>query len=127
MKSIIGGLTGAALLLGNSLNAAVVQVNNSDITGTVQWTANNTYVLNNFVYVEAGEVLRIEPGTVIKGKQGTGGNASALFVTQGGQIFAEGTPDNPIIFTSELDSTVGESANVGNANFGLLGSQLWGG
>jgi trimeric autotransporter adhesin len=127
MKWILGGLAGAALMLDGSAHAAVVQVNNADIVGTVQWHNTNTYVLNNFVYVEAGEVLRIEAGTVIKGTQGTGANASALFVTQGGQIFAEGTPDNPIIFTSELDGTVGEQANVGQANFGVLGSQLWGG
>jgi hypothetical protein len=127
LSSTISGLAAMAMWCGASLNAAVIQVNNADITGTVQWYRTNTYVLNNFVYVEANEVLRIESGTVIKGKQGVGANASALFVTRGGKIFAEGTPDNPIVFTSELDSTVGEQANAGQANFGLLGSQLWGG
>jgi hypothetical protein len=69
-------------------------------------TANNTYLLDGFVFVEDGATLIIEPGTVIKGKQqpSTGDNASALIVARGGKIFAEGTPEQPIIFTSELDN-----------------------
>ena len=126
-RTIIRALAGAAMILAVSLNAAVIQVHNSSITGTVQWYRTNTYVLNNFVYVEDGEILRIEAGTVIKGKIGTSTAASALFVTQGGKIFAEGTPDNPIVFTSELDGTVGETANAGESNLGVLASSLWGG
>ena len=69
----------------------------------VVWTADNTYVLTEFVFVEDGATLTIEPGTVIKGEPGEGADASALIVAQGGQIFAEGTPTNPIIFTSTSD------------------------
>jgi len=52
-------------------------------------------------------VLNIQPGTIIKAKADTGANSTALFVTRGGQINAAGTPDNPIIFTSIQDGTVG--------------------
>ena len=75
----------------------------SDITSDVYWTADHTYVLNGRIFVNDGGVLHIEAGTVIKGKPGTGVNASALIVARGGKIYAEGTADRPIIFTAEAD------------------------
>ncbi|MCD4663937.1 MAG: hypothetical protein K8R68_01625 [Bacteroidales bacterium] len=88
-------------------------------TGTVTWTRNNTYVLNGFVFVNDGDVLIIEAGTVIKGKPGQGENASALIVARGGQIMAEGTDDMPIIFTAESDDL--------NGNLAVTDRGLWGG
>jgi hypothetical protein len=81
----------------------VIQVTDADIVGEVLWTNDNTYVLNGFVFVEDGETLTIEAGTVVKGKPGQAENASALIVARGGKIYAEGTPTNPIIFTAEAD------------------------
>jgi hypothetical protein len=60
-------------------------------------------VLEDLVFVDKGQTLRIEPGTVVKGKTGTGADASALVVARGGDIFAEGTAKRPIIFTSMKD------------------------
>ena len=62
-------------------------------------TAGNTYLLKGFVYVEAGETLTIEPGTVIKGDR-TG--SGTLIVRQGGKLVANGTAENPIVFTSNF-------------------------
>lgn len=72
-------------------------------TGTATWTSNNVYLLDGFVFVNSGQTLTIQPGTVIKGKPGTGANASALIVAQGGTINACGTATQPIIFTFEAD------------------------
>ena len=36
-----------------------------DGTGTTTWTCNNTYLLDGFVFVNDGQALTIEPGTVI--------------------------------------------------------------
>ena len=69
----------------------------------VYWTADNTYVLDGLVYVEDGAVLNIEAGTVIKARAGSSENASALIISQGARIFAEGTADNPVIFTAYSD------------------------
>ena len=77
----------------------------TDGTGTTTWTADNIYVLNGFVYVNNGQTLTIEPGTVIKGEPGTGSGASALIVARGGKIIANGTSSNPIIFTALADDT----------------------
>lgn len=71
--------------------------------GTRTLTANKTWILENLVFVNAGQTLTIEPGTVIKGAVSAGENASALAVARGGRILAEGTADKPIIFTTEED------------------------
>ncbi len=81
----------------------VIEVSNADVVGDVVWTMENTYVLTEVVYVEDGETLTIEPGTVIKGKPGTGAETKALVVAPGGKIFANGTAVNPIIMTAEED------------------------
>lgn len=75
----------------------------SDHTGTTTWSSDTTYILEDFVFVEDGDVLTIEPGTVIKGAPGQGSDASALIVARGGKIMAEGTQNDPIIFTAEND------------------------
>ena len=104
-----------------SLWGATIQVKDASIDGDTVWTADNTYVLNGLVFVEEGESLTIEPGTVIKGKAGEGAEASALVVARGGKIFAEGTAEAPIIFTAEADDV----ADV--EDFGETDRGLWGG
>ena len=81
-----------------------------DGTGTTTWTCNNTYLLDGFIFVNSGQALTIEPGTVIKGMAGAGADAAALIVARGGQIFAEGTADCPITFTFEADPLDGSVA-----------------
>ena len=106
MRTLAQYLGLAALALSAGLaSAATVQVTDADITegGTVTWTANNEYVLNGLVYVDTLATLTIEPGTIIRGKAGSDADASALVVARGGRIIAEGTADEPIIFTSEND------------------------
>jgi len=78
-------------------------VDNGNGTGTTTWTKDKTYILDGFVFVNDGQTLTIEAGTVIKGKPGTGAAASALIVARGGRIIAEGTASEPIIFTAEED------------------------
>lgn len=76
-------------------------------TGTVTWTSEKEYLLNGFVFVNDGQTLTIEAGTVIRGKTGQGSLASALIVARGGTIIAEGERTNPIIFTVEGDDLKG--------------------
>jgi hypothetical protein len=90
-------------------------------TGTVTWTKENEYLLEGFVFVNDGQILTIEPGTVIRFKPGKGENASALIVARGGKIFAEGTSAEPIIFTSESDDLIG---SVDNDETGLWGGLI---
>lgn len=72
-------------------------------TGNIMLYKDTTYFLNGFVFVNSGQTLTIEAGTVIKGKPGQGTNASALIVARGGKINAVGTAADPIVFTFEND------------------------
>ena len=67
------------------------------ITTNTTWAAKNKYLLEGFVYVEAGATLTIEPGTIIKGDKST---KATLIVKPGAKIIAEGTASKPIVFTS---------------------------
>ena len=102
-----------------------ILVTDNDLQGgeTYNWTSDNCYLLDGFVYLEEGGTLNIEAGTVIQGREvtSTGDNASALIITRGAQIFAEGTADNPIIFTAEIDD-VNDPNDLGPDD-----NQLWGG
>ena len=89
----------AGLLVSGLANASEIPVS-SDISGVVTWTKDNTYNLQDQIYVLPGATLIIEAGTVIASDTGLGGS---LAVTNGGQIFANGTREDPIIFTSKAD------------------------
>ncbi|MFY0537110.1 hypothetical protein [Nannocystis pusilla] len=88
----------------------------SEISGTIEadttWTCGHT--LKNIVTVKNGAKLTIEPGVTIKGSTG-----SALVVAKGSQLIAEGTKEEPIVFTSALSE-----GNRGRGDWGgivLLG------
>ncbi len=78
-------------------------ITDADIVAVNNWVSDTVYNLAGFCFVEDGEVLNIEPGTIIKGNEGSGASASALIVAMGGQIFADGTIEEPIVFTSIID------------------------
>lgn len=91
------------------------------LTNDIIWEINGKFVVGN------GATLTIEPGTIIKGQEGTGSLASALIVARGGRIMAEGTAEEPIIFTSINDNIkVGEKqgSNLDENDRGLWGGVL---
>jgi hypothetical protein len=67
------------------------------ITQNMTLTADKQYLLRGFVTVEDGATLTIEPGTVIYGEKETKGS---LIIKRGGKIYANGTKERPIVFTS---------------------------
>ena len=107
-------------------NVNPLEVNKAGIlTADETWSGDSIYVLNGRVVVPAGVELTIEPGTIIKGKEGDGANASTLIIAQGGVLNAQGTESAPIIMTSVLDNiTVGVSAGT---NLDQTDAGLWGG
>jgi hypothetical protein len=86
------GMAGAA-------DAAEIFVN-SNIAVSTTWTANNTYNLQQQIYVLPGASLTIEAGTVIASTTSLGGS---LAVARGAQIFVMGTQAKPVIMTSKAD------------------------
>lgn len=88
---------------GNVIENITTITDRGEGVGTMTFTKDITWVLNGLVFVNSGQTLTVEPGTLIKGKSGQGDNASALIVARGGMIMAEGTASEPIIMTSETD------------------------
>ncbi|MDG4716051.1 hypothetical protein [Winogradskyella marincola] len=109
---------------GSDDECPVIAVTGEIADGTV-WTNDNIYQLNQKVVVPAGATLTINPGTIIKGSSGTGSLASALIIARGATINANGTANEPIIFTSSADNiTCGETAGT---NLDENDRGLWGG
>jgi len=58
-------------------------------------TADSMYILTGLVYMDSLYSLTIPAGTVIMGDTG-----AALVIARGAKIFATGTADHPVVFTS---------------------------
>ena len=107
---------GLALGITASANAAVVLIGDGvgaaeQITTSQTWTADNTYRLEEQVYITGGATLIIEPGTLIESTANQGGS---LAVSRGSKIYVQGTADKPVIMTSTADdyATWQEQANT---------------
>jgi len=97
----------------------------ANISQNTTWETGNVYVLAGRITVLSGVTLTIEPGVIIKGQAGTGANATALLVARGATLLAEGTSDQPIIFTSVADEI--EPGQVESPNLDPDIDGLWGG
>ena len=71
-----------------------------DIGTSMTLTNDKLWVLDGLVVIQPDVTLTIERGTVIAGLAGTGDATSYMIVDKGAQIDADGTADEPIIFTS---------------------------
>jgi hypothetical protein len=87
----------------NSIVPTVPTVELGGSLGTRTLYKDTIYVLDRFAYVDNGNVLTIQAGTIIKAKTGDGANSSALIIARGGRLNAVGTASEPIIFTSIQD------------------------
>lgn len=78
---------------------------------------SKTWILDKKIYVPNGLTLTIMPGTVIKGRDypGQPSLGTALTVSVGGKINAQGTDECQIVFTAEADPLDGTYAisNIG--------------
>ena len=104
------------------------------VTSNTTWTSSGSpYVVQGNVSVANGATLTIAAGTIVKFMSGTG-----LYVSAGATLVANGTPANPIYFTSYLDDTVGgdtnrdgaasapQNSNWGSIDFGTDGGRAYG-
>ncbi|HET9136235.1 MAG TPA: choice-of-anchor D domain-containing protein, partial [Candidatus Kapabacteria bacterium] len=89
-----------------SASAQTQVILQDSIVGNVHLTADQTYLLRGFVYVVNGVTLTIDAGTIVYGEKSSKGT---LIVERGGKIIAIGTPQRPIIFTSQ--QPVGQRAS----------------
>lgn len=61
--------------------------------------SGNNYILSGIVYMVNNATMKVEPGVTVKGDY-QGSNVAALVITRGAKLVADGTQDNPIVFTS---------------------------
>ena len=99
------------------------QILSGNITENTTLSKRNTYLLLGDVFVTNNAILTIEPGTVIIGDYKTKGS---LTISKGSKIMAEGTPTDPIIFTSSrADKKQGDWGGVfilGSAPTNIFGN-----
>jgi methionine-rich copper-binding protein CopC len=96
-----------------------------NITANTTWTTGNIYILEGRIAVVAGVTLTIQPGVIVKGREGTGSNATALLIARGGKLDAQGTATSPIIFTSVADNII--PGEIASPNLDPTMNGLWGG
>lgn len=108
-----------------SINArpTISVVNN--ITANTTWETGKIYILEGRIAVTDGVTLTIQPGVIVKGREGSGSNATALLIARGGKIMAEGTAASPIIFTSVADQIL--PGELASPNLDPTLNGLWGG
>jgi len=96
-----------------------------NITASTTWEAGKIYILEGRITVVSGVTLTIQPGVIVKGREGSEANATALMIARGAQLRAEGTADSPIIFTSVSDNII--PGEIASPNLAPSINGLWGG
>jgi hypothetical protein len=75
--------------------------------------------LDKKIYVPSGKSLTINPGVVVKARAySTADSATALTVSRGGKIFANGTENCQVVFTAEADPMDGTYALSNKGKWG---------
>jgi len=100
-------------------------VDETNITGNVTWSNTTAFILQDIVEVKDGGVLTIQEGTCIFGDADQ--EPSALVVRRGGQIIADATPDQPIIFSSANNTEFFDVGSQFQDTPGLPAAGDWGG
>lgn len=88
---------------------AATDVSGTYITSDTAWTAaGSPYVITGALKISSGAILTIEPGVVVKFK-----NSPWLYshIDVYGRLIVSGTEQEPVIFTSWLDDSVGGDTN----------------
>lgn len=99
VKTTDGGFTATATVTvkEDAVESKTVTLE-GELSSNMTLRAVDTNILKGFVYVPDGITLTIEPGTVVKGEKTSMGS---LIVERGGKLIADGTKEQPIVFTSD--------------------------
>ena len=121
MKKIVLALAAVLAFTSCEKNPPVEGPKESVITGLISedvtWYSDTIYEMAGKVVVDSGATLTIQPGTLIKSRDGQGSLSTALIVARGGMIDAQGTAEAPIVFTSVYDN----GDNLDETDMGLWG------
>lgn len=75
------------------------------INSNVTLTANTKWLIDGVVSVDEGATLTIEAGTTVYFRTFANTNYSQLVILRGGKLWASGTRNEPIVFTSDKTLT----------------------
>jgi|GEM_PF-1081338 len=89
------------------------------------WDANHVYVVTSDLTIPSGVTLTIDPGTVVKFAAVTASNDYRRLLTVDGVLYAVGTSNDPIVFTSSFDDGHGGDSN-GDGSATSPASNNWG-
>lgn len=108
------------------VNAQTEVTVTANISTNTTWTSDKVYILDGYVFIDSLATLTINPGTLIRAKSASqitqaGETATALIVRRGGKLMANGTKEQPIIFTSNVNNGAGLTA----ADRGLWGGIMF--
>ncbi|MGC6488093.1 MAG: hypothetical protein ACON4Z_10635 [Planctomycetota bacterium] len=119
---IVGlGITAAASAQAGASITGANGVNYTTFSGSITLSpSDNPHSINGDVYIQPGATLTILPGVRFESAAGQNGT---LAVCRGAQIYAEGTADAPIVFTSDADTGVyRQNANNEWGNLTVMGA-----
>lgn len=83
----------------NKVYPAPTMTVTSNITTNTTWSTGQVILLSGQIFVKNNAVLTIQPGVIIRGDKSVAG--AGLFITRGAKIIAQGTLNQPIVFTSD--------------------------
>ncbi len=96
---VTGANMGAFEWVSQEQNDIATKLLTGDITSDTTLTADTLWGINGEVNVKNGATLTIEPGTTLYGVTGS----SFMAINRGAKIIADGTREEPIVFTSAQD------------------------
>ncbi len=116
--------TGSATAVLTIEGVPVISVT-QNVSASTTWEAGKIYILEGRITVVSGVTLTIQPGVIVKGREGSEANATALLIARGAKLIADGTADSPIIFTSVSDNII--PGEIASPNLAPTLNGLWGG
>jgi hypothetical protein len=84
----------------NTTFKPTTQIVSGSIRSNTTWTKDKIWKISGQVNVDSGYTLTIQPGTVVQGIK-SNSNKAVLMITRGAKIIADGTAEQPILFTSD--------------------------
>ncbi len=89
------------------LNDVVIDIEGGRISENTVWSNDVVHLLKNWVVIPSGKTLTVTTNTVVKFCRHTG-----FKVESGGRLCVVGSEDQPVVFTTATDDTIGGDCDM---------------